>query len=405
MGQLTNSILLGLVAFVAILFSLKYNSQVFAAEAFILGYLTAFLGNAGGPGAITFTLLLSIALVSLAIYKKWSYLGLGGIVAAYFMYSVLSTEYSMSDSFSFSILCIYFILFIIQSIVLTKKEENAAPTIIGIILNSVLFFIYTEYFSGSFLKGLDGLIPLIMAVVYFGSYQGFDYLDKRNFSVTNIALSIMYLTLAIALAINFTWVNILWSIEAVVLAFLFIKTRIKTLQISTYILSILIVLKGATYDMFGLDKLDLVIFSNSTRFISVALTAVCLYTIYIIFTKYKDELSVSDNVISELYSWFASGLLVLILFVELIKKYSMALSICLTLMAIALMAFGFLTKKKDLRLQSVILFGLVIVKVFLYDTRDLDTMYRTISYIGLGVVLLAISFIYSRNQKVRELIK
>jgi uncharacterized membrane protein len=37
------------------------------------------------------------------------------------------------------------------------------------------------------------------------------------------------------------------------------------------------------------------------------------------------------------------------------------------------------------------------VKVFVYDVSQLDRGYRIVSFIVLGVLLLAISFVYQRN--------
>ena len=38
-----------------------------------------------------------------------------------------------------------------------------------------------------------------------------------------------------------------------------------------------------------------------------------------------------------------------------------------------------------------------IVKVFVYDVSELDRAYRILSFIVLGVLLLAISFVYQRD--------
>jgi len=60
----------------------------------------------------------------------------------------------------------------------------------------------------------------------------------------------------------------------------------------------------------------------------------------------------------------------------------------------ALMAFGFWKKTAFVRWQGLALIALTIGKVFLYDSRNLQTGYRILSFIALGAVLLAISFVY-----------
>jgi uncharacterized membrane protein len=37
-------------------------------------------------------------------------------------------------------------------------------------------------------------------------------------------------------------------------------------------------------------------------------------------------------------------------------------------------------------------------KVFLYDTRDLDTVARTVSFLVVGAILVAASYVYVRSR-------
>jgi len=62
----------------------------------------------------------------------------------------------------------------------------------------------------------------------------------------------------------------------------------------------------------------------------------------------------------------------------------------------ALMAIGFWKKSAFVRWQALALIAITIVKVFLWDIRYLNTGYKFLSFIILGLVLLAISFVYFR---------
>jgi hypothetical protein len=68
--------------------------------------------------------------------------------------------------------------------------------------------------------------------------------------------------------------------------------------------------------------------------------------------------------------------------------------------SIILMAFGIWKRARLLRFTSIVLFGLTILKVFLYDLSFLDTLYRIFSFIGLGVILLAVSFLYQKYKAI-----
>ena len=69
----------------------------------------------------------------------------------------------------------------------------------------------------------------------------------------------------------------------------------------------------------------------------------------------------------------------------------------------ALMFVGFWKKSAFLRYQALILIALTAGKVFLYDTSSLDRGYRILSFIALGLVLLATSFLYQvQTQKHKD---
>jgi hypothetical protein len=46
------------------------------------------------------------------------------------------------------------------------------------------------------------------------------------------------------------------------------------------------------------------------------------------------------------------------------------------------------------------LFGFIILKIFIYDLSFLEGLYRSASFAGLGVILLAVSYLYQRYRAV-----
>ncbi len=62
-----------------------------------------------------------------------------------------------------------------------------------------------------------------------------------------------------------------------------------------------------------------------------------------------------------------------------------------------LMFIGFVRRSAFVRWQALILIAVTIGKVFIYDVSQLDRGYRIVSFIVLGVLLLAISFVYQRD--------
>ena len=62
-----------------------------------------------------------------------------------------------------------------------------------------------------------------------------------------------------------------------------------------------------------------------------------------------------------------------------------------------LMIVGFVRRSAFVRWQALLLIALTIGKVFIVDVSELDRGYRIVSFIVLGVLLLAISFVYQRD--------
>jgi uncharacterized membrane protein len=63
----------------------------------------------------------------------------------------------------------------------------------------------------------------------------------------------------------------------------------------------------------------------------------------------------------------------------------------------AVMMVGFWRRSAFVRWQALVLITVTAVKVFTYDVWQLDRGHRIVSFIGLGVLLLAISFAYQRD--------
>lgn len=68
--------------------------------------------------------------------------------------------------------------------------------------------------------------------------------------------------------------------------------------------------------------------------------------------------------------------------------------------SIGLMALGLWRRVRNIRLVAIGLFGFTILKIFIYDLSFLQTLYRIFSFIGLGLILLGVSFIYQKYKGV-----
>jgi uncharacterized membrane protein len=70
------------------------------------------------------------------------------------------------------------------------------------------------------------------------------------------------------------------------------------------------------------------------------------------------------------------------------------------LYSIVLMVAGIWRRRRGIRIASMVLFGFTILKIFIYDLSFLETLYRIFSFVGLGVILLAVSYLYQKYKDV-----
>lgn len=68
--------------------------------------------------------------------------------------------------------------------------------------------------------------------------------------------------------------------------------------------------------------------------------------------------------------------------------------------AILVIGLGIWRRARWMRLGAIALFAAIILKVFVYDLSFLSAVYRPISFAGLGVILLTVSYLYGRYRSV-----
>lgn len=78
------------------------------------------------------------------------------------------------------------------------------------------------------------------------------------------------------------------------------------------------------------------------------------------------------------------------------NAYKMGLTILWAVCSLTLIALGIFWNRKDYRIAAIVLFGIVLIKLFFYDLVELETIPKTIVFILIGVLLLIISFLYNK---------
>ena len=71
-------------------------------------------------------------------------------------------------------------------------------------------------------------------------------------------------------------------------------------------------------------------------------------------------------------------------------------SIVSTVFAVAIVVLGFLVRSRFYRILGLLTFGPILLKVFLVDLSQLESLARILATFALGIALLGVSFIYQK---------
>ena len=67
-----------------------------------------------------------------------------------------------------------------------------------------------------------------------------------------------------------------------------------------------------------------------------------------------------------------------------------------SVLGLGALVYGLVRDDRRLRIAGLALLGVAVVKVFVYDLAALESIYRVLSFIALGLLLLAAAFAYQR---------
>src|SRR5215472_4853933 len=218
-------------------------------------------------------------------------------------------------------------------------------------------------------------------------------------------LALTFATLAIPIRLDGKWITLAFALEGAVLVW-------------TGFRSLVTGLRGAGYLLLGISALRLLIFSLparqflfNERFATYSVLIACLAVVLYAAREQPSAVSSEERGLLAFLAVAINFFALFALSLELWDHYGrqtglgidsglaqhLSLSILWTAYASALIVLGIQRKSPLLRWQALSLFGLVVVKVFIYDSSYLERFYRIISFFILGVVLLVVSFLYQRK--------
>ncbi len=220
-------------------------------------------------------------------------------------------------------------------------------------------------------------------------------------------LALTLVTVAIPMRLSDQWTSIAWAVEAAVLMWVGFRVGIWQVRTASFVLFAIVGL------LFMIWPPDLELSLWNARFAVTLATAASAFAALAFARANAAAVADGERPAFGVLAVAANVVLVLGITEEIGMLYlrqpdvsptedtlhaqGLAVSVFWTLYASGLVALGVRSRSALLRWQGLALFGVTTIKVFFYDLADLAGIYRILSAIALGVVLLIVSFVYQRK--------
>lgn len=409
------------------------DAEILAAFALTGGFSTPFLLSTGENRELqlfSYLLLLDVAAVVMVAAKPWRRLlalSYAGTLILYLgWYSEFYNRSQIRLTLAFATL--FFAIFAIAPLVARRPEHEAAPfTTIPLILafvNAGAYFLQVYAMFEEIDKHLMAWFALALAAVYIllsrQTRERFpDPENARKLHFLHLAVAIGFITIAIPIRLDGHWITIGWLVEAGVL--LWLADRIRSSFMSGLAAAALAL--GVIRLLTKLDDFTVTALVFNTRLATFAVAIAVLGVAAWCGLRRNDEIGRQGAAISVIT---LNALALIALSLEVSDYFSRAMAAAgpmqfrygspdwetarsiriaegFTYSALwmvygaMLMVVGFWRRSGFIRWQALVLIAVTVVKVFVYDVSQLDRGYRIVSFMVLGVMLLAISFVYQRD--------
>jgi uncharacterized membrane protein len=403
--------------------ALSQDAEILAVFAITGGFSTPVLLSTGVNREValfSYVALLDLAILTLVAFKPWRRLLWLGFTGTLILYVAWDAEYYTRSQLQPTLIfaTLFFIIFAIAPLFMLRQEHGAGMMPLALaFVNAATYFLQAYAMITEISNTAMAWFSLVLAAVYLALNrmrpQNADQAAEGNLRLMHLALAVGLITVAIPIRLEAHWITIGWFVESAVL--LWVADRIKSDLLNVFALTALVlgVARLLLYDNFENTQL---IFNIRMLVYAIAIAVLGLVAYHA--SKRSDDLgknvglaaAVALNVlalrglsleVADYYSqqmravrpgnWLAGN------WSDIRIARDFTYSALWMGYGAMLMAIGFWRKSAVVRWQALILIALTTVKVFAYDTHELERIYRILSFIALGALLLAISFAYQRD--------
>lgn len=408
--------------------ALAEDAEILAWFAIAGGFSTPVLLSTGENREIalfSYLALLDLGILAVAVSKPWGRLLFLGFLGTLILYLTWYVEFydrrQLGPTLIFA--SIFFVIFALAPLVIASREPAKEITrIVVAVLNAGTYFLQAYAMVMDISRAAMAGFTLVVAASYLllarfgGTGRGLGL--GQNLRRAHLALALGFITIAIPIRFENYWITIGWFLEAGVM--LWIGGRLRSDLLNTFALAAS--LPGILRLLF-IDNFQPAHLVFNMRLCVYALAMVLSAAVAYNASKRKDEAAgrigrIAAVIMNALALWalslevrdYYSEQLVLIHAAPVdggitraqeVRSVEIARDFTYSALWMAygatLMAIGFWRASAFVRWQALFIIAVTTTKIFVYDTSQLDRVYRILSFTVLGVMLLAISFAYQRE--------
>ena len=401
-GQEVGLLVAGIVGGAGAAIAVRWRSQFVAALA-LLGALAApvLVGGETTGLSLAFMVVALVATVGALLWQRWGWLALGA-----FLVSAPQLVYWSWDRddllLPLAMLALYWCLFVVAAIgyelrvpIATLRVSSASVLLLNAALATALGWTLVDD-RGSSQGATAWVLGVTVSYVVLGSF-GFRRRMSTEIAALLVAVGVGLSGVTLALALDGPALVVGWSAEAVILAWVARRTG----EQRALVFSVAFLGLAALHTLVDEAPPDSLI--DGVADLPVAVAAVLCVGIAALLVSQLVELVDVRLVLLGVGSvaiLYAVSLTIVDLLqgdaAEPSQSAQVALSMFWGIVALAAIVIGLVGDVRELRYGGLALLGLSVAKVFAYDLSELDSLYRVLSFIAVGIVLLVGAYAYQR---------
>jgi uncharacterized membrane protein len=390
------------------------NSERIAFLALIGGLITPMLVSTGENHEVAlfaYLTILGAGVLGIAWVRNWKSLPPAQFVATliYFWgwYSDFYRDNELTTTIVFA--TVFFILFATLPVVRSWREGELSGLESSIVLvNSLAYLVALRHMLWPQDRWALTVAVLALAAAHLGAERLLPEKRGGELRVARIlyaGLALTFVTLAIPIRLDGRWITIAWAVEGAVLIWSGLRVRFAAMRWVGFVMFAIVTGRLAVISIPAGD------FLLNARFVTFAIAVACILTACYFASAAWTDLSEAEKGAYRISAIGANVLALAALSLEFWDAFGrmpslgidrghaqeLALSMLWLVYALGLLGAGLWKKSEAMRWQALVLLGVVIVKVFLFDLSFLEKFYRIVSFFLLGLALLLISFYYQRQ--------